>query len=1231
MTSLWRKWTSLVLAIALIVTLAPPGWVPKALAETVYFQFDNLSTEKTAPYEVVTNRINISGSFTGVSASSIGYRVERIMLDSNNNIIVIESTIGTTTPIISNNNSTFLFTSVEIYEGLNRIVVTGTNSAGNTVEGEGFVYFANNPVITRISANGETMVAGTPLLVVSDSANVGIMIYASNATEVTVNSTVASRYGQTTFFASVPMQPGYNRLNIVASNNGKTYAETRELILLRRNQAAVYDVALKYGTGADDEISLNTNQPLFINQRAVVKGKIAIPVPPSGLPTNPAEPEFSIHVIKDGTQVQVINNRDIAKTNEGTQSGFVVYSFETAATTDGQVDFSTFGEGNYTIRVRVSWGSIAANVPVSFVNMNPSGIYIKNIWRLFGAEENSGVVKSTGRSLFLDNSYVSTMPLWLLLETENGVPDNAEVNVKVFVDGVEQTSWNSYTVFESEDYVYPGPGNGPGYRVVRINSLPVGSLRLEFSVGTPLTKSVTFDYNAPAAIRIDNLYNGEKFTSPDGLRNRDIKFTLINFEEDDYESVTVTINGVTSAVDKTKFQNASYTFDVNVDLVPGPNTITVAGRARGVPVSTTITVYYFSELEPKIYNFLPVPPGEYDDPDGRIVRQGMTNQYVTEEDEVDILFNVQDFTDLLISADGELVVRTWIETTAGVETLADPEYDNNNTRHNVMLTSEGVDPNDGSYRLRLSVPLPENGGAKSITFSAKRGPVTVTHTLTFTHVVPAYRVLSPKMPEERVIKQNFVDVVIRAPGADRVEINKTAMTKDANDYIFRKRVTNLKVGQNRLKFSVYRGDQKVDGEIDITYAADYKAGAQYLAELPSSGKISVFGGNLQLTFPKNTYLRPADDTRNVDSLFASQPILFGIADRDGRTIKTENRDGTIVPIQSDADAQFRLTPKMHFGFASPLYWIDPGYVDVTDPNNYRYVEGDHPYVSDPNNLKKRFDMRDPVMHWLKPTHRGEITIKYDEALRNEAASTLSIWRYDGFEWVNLGGRVDTGKKTITTTFDGFGFYVVMNLRWSFNDIVGHDYARNALELMYARGIMNDKNDNEFGVYDNITRGEFAQMLVKMLNLELDYDINDLTFDDVPTLQVNPLWDWRYIETAARKGIVRGKGPRLFLPNEPLTREEAAIMIARAMNLLKGNVNRDKDYEQLKKVFTDGGLVSYYAASEVLAIYKAGFITGLPNPTNGSNKQTYRFDPLSNLKRADAAVIAERVMRKYKLL
>jgi hypothetical protein len=1201
MTSLIKKWTSLVLVVALIVTMAPLGWTPKVSADSIYFQFDNLSTDMNSPVEVITDRINISGSFSGVSPTSITYRVERLTDDGD----LIESTVGTATPIISNNDSTFLFVGVQIFEGLNRIVVTGINASSNQVEGEGYVYFANSPIISKVSlSDGRTLVAGTPRIV--GTSNPGIIVNATNAAEVTINGIAAYSGSSGTYITtSVTLQPGYNQLQIVASNNGKTYTVTRELVYYSGSPTA-FD--MKAGT-----ISLDGNPTVNLAGDMKISGKLAFPKP-NPMPATYDPPEISLEIWVGGVNVLNIPAADITVDAADTSdNNYIVFPFET----NDDLSFGTnpLGQGNYVIRVKSNaWeGSKAADSPVTFTNLDTStAVYITKIWRLYGVNANTpGAVTSTGRTQFTDNATVNSLPLWLMLETANNIPAENDTTVTAYVDGAK-IAWDDYDAGYLSDNYKLGSN---GYRIVKVENLPVGEVTLEFSVGTPLTTSVTLNYEAIPQIRITNLYNGQKFTSANGLTA--INVSLVNFSPADYGTIGITINGEEQSV--TTPTQPDFTHAVNTPLVPGPNTIIVSGRAWGVPISTTITVYYFSDDEPKIYNILPVPKDEAGDPDGLIERQGSSNQYLTEESEIDILFTAEDFDSLHVSEDGTNTVNmTIVAGTPPTTTIDDPNR------------LEIVGSSGSTYELRYKVsPLPAVGGARSVTFSLKRGAVTVMHTVTVTRVVPAYRVLSPKLPEEQVVKQNYLDVVIYAPGADRVELGKEVMTEDSlNPYYFKRRVTGLKVGKNTLKFTVYRGTQSVNGQFDVTYAADYKVGAQYVTELPSSGKISVFGGNLQLTFPKNTYLKPALPAVQADSLFTSQSILFGIADKDGRTIKTVNNNGTITEIPTDTTARNLLAPESHFGFASQLYWIDPGYVDVTtNLNNYTFVDGDHPYATG----NKFYDRNDPAK-WLKPTQRGTITIKYDEALRNEAASNLSIWRFDGTTWINLGGKVDTNKKTVTTTIDEFGFFAVMILRYSYNDIIGHDYARNALELMFARGIMDRKNANEFGVYDNITRGEFAQMLVKMLNLELDYDDNNLTFDDVPALKLpNTLWDYRYIETAVRKGIVRGRGPRLFLPNEPLTREEAAVMIARATNLLKGKEDPEKDQEQLKKQFTDGGLISYYAASSVLAIYKAGFITGAPNGTAGNGKPTYRFDPHANLKRADAAVIAERVMRKNKLL
>jgi hypothetical protein len=232
------------------------------------------------------------------------------------------------------------------------------------------------------------------------------------------------------------------------------------------------------------------------------------------------------------------------------------------------------------------------------------------------------------------------------------------------------------------------------------------------------------------------------------------------------------------------------------------------------------------------------------------------------------------------------------------------------------------------------------------------------------------------------------------------------------------------------------------------------------------------------------------------------------------------------------------------------------------------------------------------------------------------------------EWQRVGGAVDTKSNTITVPFDDFGYYMVVKLRAGFKDITNHPWARNVLEGMYSKGLMTNLHYQDFGSYDFTTRGEFATLLVKALSIPLIYD--DIpTFVDVPSGSNATTWSYAYIETAARTGIITGFDNQQFGPSQRLTREQAATMIARALEL-KLPVNDDKVKANLAKQFTDVDKMSYYALPAIQEVYKQGIMLGMENAAvEGQKKATYSFSPLTQLKRDEAAQIAVRLLQKNK--
>ena len=114
---------------------------------------------------------------------------------------------------------------------------------------------------------------------------------------------------------------------------------------------------------------------------------------------------------------------------------------------------------------------------------------------------------------------------------------------------------------------------------------------------------------------------------------------------------------------------------------------------------------------------------------------------------------------------------------------------------------------------------------------------------------------------------------------------------------------------------------------------------------------------------------------------------------------------------------------------------------------------------------------------------------------------------------------------------------------TFADISGGNGHKNrtAIEAMAARGMISGRSDTLFAPDANMTRAEFAAIVVGSLGLtpEAAQDFSDVAADR---------WYAPYIGTAFRYGIVQGVGGGRFAPEDTITRQEAAVMVCRAAEL-----------------------------------------------------------------------------------
>lgn len=565
-----------------------------------------------------------------------------------------------------------------------------------------------------------------------------------------------------------------------------------------------------------------------------------------------------------------------------------------------------------------------------------------------------------------------------------------------------------------------------------------------------------------------------------------------------------------------------------------------------------------------------------------------------------------------------------------------------------LLTNQTI-PSDGSSRVYNITVLNSGDNGPSARYRLEVDPTSI-----------PYTILAP-ITEKRIANKDYVDVIITSPGADSITVNGgksknvTARKVSYRDYghlvaglpslvpAFSATVTGLAPNKaNRIDFVIKRGTDTIKDSITITYAPENIPGASVMQKMTSSHK--AFDNKLNLTFPKGAHLIRKD--YNVpDNLkgqvYDGNDIMFSIANPEDGVI--DRHDFETVPANYDLEVNmgkvlFVSSFSQRFIKASPVYWIDPGQADNpftpssydpimggSDPYPFSVIEGDTP---------KYFYSRDSNRE-LIPSKAGTLTLNFDPNVRQGAGTLITIYRFDPFalQWENIGGVVDDKKNTIKVPFTRFGYYVVAKMAYGFNDISEHPYARESLEAIYSKGVMNAFDPSGlFGADKFVTRGEFARMLVRALDLPLNFDGAN-HFVDVPNtgnfINMDALWDYRYIETAARAGYVRGTQPRVFEPDRELFRQEAAVMLAKALNL-KLSVNLESTRKTLQKSFKDEQNIDFYAKPSVEAVVKKGFMSGSPVDINDP-KKGYVFEPTSRMLRGDAAIVMAKVMADLKKL
>ena len=192
---------------------------------------------------------------------------------------------------------------------------------------------------------------------------------------------------------------------------------------------------------------------------------------------------------------------------------------------------------------------------------------------------------------------------------------------------------------------------------------------------------------------------------------------------------------------------------------------------------------------------------------------------------------------------------------------------------------------------------------------------------------------------------------------------------------------------------------------------------------------------------------------------------------------------------------------------------------------------------------------------------------------------------------------------MTTMFAGFGDVPTPVAAADLNDISNH-WAKSQIEDMVSKGVVAGYPDNTFIPDKSLTRAEFMVMVNRAFNLTATAttDYTDVNATD---------WFATEIAKAKAAGYITGYEDGTMRPNNLISRQEIAVILAKMLNL-------DTSVTTGLEKFKDVNNIPAWSKGAVAALVRAGYLNGYPDGT---------FKATQSISRAESAVVLSKAMTK----
>ncbi|WP_281868920.1 DUF4855 domain-containing protein [Brevibacillus parabrevis] len=174
----------------------------------------------------------------------------------------------------------------------------------------------------------------------------------------------------------------------------------------------------------------------------------------------------------------------------------------------------------------------------------------------------------------------------------------------------------------------------------------------------------------------------------------------------------------------------------------------------------------------------------------------------------------------------------------------------------------------------------------------------------------------------------------------------------------------------------------------------------------------------------------------------------------------------------------------------------------------------------------------------------------------------------------------------------------------FTDL-GNSYAKKAVTRLAGLQLINGQGDGRFYPKNTMSRQDIAVLLTKVVGLQ-PAEIEQAVFADVP--KESPYASFVY--GLADLGVINGRSDQTLGGADPLTRQDLAVILARLMK-----VSGLPKAASQNIVYSDAAQIADYAKAAVEEVSNQRWMQGAQG----------KFNPAGTVTRAEAAVIAERVL------